>query len=143
MEGHVSRAARISARLRGWNLDAELAGGTDPSSRADLAARAAWLRRSRHRRQLAAGLEHLVRECERPPALTASPPVHRPTIRAARADLLGLAAELRSPRPLDPRGIAMVRRLLVNDRSPLHIGGIDQLRSALVVIRAALAEGGN
>jgi hypothetical protein len=143
VDGRPSQAARLRARLRGWNLDAELAGGSDPSSRAELAARAAWLRRSRHRRQLAAGLEHLVRECERPPTLTASPPIHRPTIRAARADLLELAAQLRGPHALDPRGIAMVRRLLVNDQSPLHIGGIDQLRSALVVVRAALGEGGN
>lgn len=141
MEGRQPQSARLLARLRGWRLDAELAGGADPTSRPELAARAAWLRRTRQRGQLAAGLEHVVRECDRRPGLTASPPLHRPTIRAARSDLLALAAQLKGSEPLQARGIAMVRRLLVEDTSALHVGGVDELRDALSAIRAALGGG--
>lgn len=138
----VPQSARVRARLRGWSLDAELASGADPGSRPELAARARWLCRARHRRQLATGLEHIVREAERPASpLTASPPVHRPTIRAARADLLAIAAELRQPGSLAPRGIALVRRLLVDDVGPLHAGGMERLQPALAEIRAAMDQG--
>lgn len=49
------------------------------------------------------------------------------------------ALSLRGPRNLDPRALALVRRLLVYDVGPLHNGGIDRLGPALAEIRAALA----
>jgi hypothetical protein len=135
----LSRAQRLRARLHGWNLDSELASGVDPVARPDLAARAAWLTSYRRRQQLAAGLEKVVREAERPNAgLTASPPLHRPSVRSSRTELLELASALRGPQLVAPRGVAMIRRLLVEDVSALHTGDADRLHAEIAEIRAAL-----
>lgn len=140
VQGRSPRAPRLRARLYGWRLDGDLAAGADPASSPDLAARAAWLCRTRHRAQLAAGLERIVREANRPGrSLTASRPTHRPTIHAARPELLAVATVLRGPHDLHARGLALVRRLLVDDVSPLYTGGVDLLLPALAEIRGSLA----
>ena len=110
------QAVRMRARLMHWLLDERPAAGFEPESDPALAARAAQLCSSRHRRRLAGSVERLARDSEihSRMGLTSAVPIVREQVEEARDSLLRLAAVLREGEQVRPRGVAMVQRLLTD-----------------------------
>jgi hypothetical protein len=134
--------ARVRAQLRGWRLAGDLAAGADPGSSDELAVRAASLCSPHSREDLAARLERAVHETERPnPYGVVLAPMDRRAIRDARAELLALAADVRSGGGLDARGRALVHRLLSDGAGPLYTGNGELLLGAIAEARLALRRG--
>jgi hypothetical protein len=114
----------VMVRVRGFTLDAELAGGTSPEASTRLALRAQLLVRMRSRRDLARGIRRILARAQPPgPSRWPSAPVRADRVRAAAAELQALADRLLSPAPLPARGIAQARMLLCDAGSPLYRRG--------------------
>ena len=102
-------------------LISELADGAAPGT-----SRAHWrcaeqLLEPNRRRELAAGLERLVDQAERPGGgLSAAIPPQRRQVRDARTALLELAAALRSPEPVAVEAVAIVARVLTDVAGPVY-----------------------
>jgi hypothetical protein len=96
--------------------------GVDPASDPALAVRAAQLCSVRHRNRLAGWVERMTREADagRPPGISAAVPVVREQVTEARESLHLLANALRHADQVQPRGIAMVERLLSNPESVIY-----------------------
>ena len=90
-----SALLRLHARLAGWRLDRRLAGGADPWDDELLGCRAEQLQASERR------------TLPQPSAMYAD-------------ELLALAERLDAERPVDPRGVARARMLLLDGTSPLY-----------------------
>lgn len=122
------------------DLDRELARGGDPHTNPALARRAEQLTSTRCRRSLAAGIERTLAAAEHPSrALTSAVPLQRREILAARAGLLALAAELGGTDEVQPRGVALVQRLLTDGDSPLYrLRRVGELERAVRHAKAAL-----
>jgi hypothetical protein len=107
--------------LRRSSLDSRLAQGASPDEAPELEARATQLVSKRSRCGLATGIERAVEAAAEPGGtFSSSAPLNRPEIQSARAELLQLAGELRSPGPLQPRGVALTEQLLTHGDSPLY-----------------------
>jgi hypothetical protein len=118
------QALRLEARWSHWSLDASLALGADPAEDPVLAARAAQLCSSRHRGRLAAWIERLVRESDTTPrGVSAAHPIAGEQVRAARESLLLLARRLRGAGTVQPRAVAIVKRLLTHGGSVIYTNG--------------------
>jgi hypothetical protein len=130
----------VKVWLRRDALDGRLARGASPDEAPELAARAAQLLSPRSRLVLARGLERAVEAVgEHGSCYGASAPLDRPGIERAEAELLDLAALLRSSEPVQPRGVALVEQLLTHGDSPLYaIAPEGALREAARQARAAL-----
>jgi hypothetical protein len=105
-------------------LDRALAGGADPASQAALGLRAAQLLRPRYRRRLAASVERLVDDLDanRGWWLSAAIPYLHDQGAEARGTLLSLAFALRASERVQPRGVAMVDKLVRDPTSsPLFV----------------------
>ena len=126
--------------LRRGSLDRSLADGADPAASPELARRARQLTSRRVRAGLAASTRNLLEAAEdRSHAFTAAVPIQRHDILRERQLLLQLAADLESDDDLNPKGIALVERLLVDSASPVYVGGPeDALHRAVVHAHAAL-----
>ena len=124
---------RLTARWRAMRLDSELAAGAAPGERAALAIRAEALGETRIRSVLADGIRRVLAEARGTRRLfLAQVPLHRRAVLAAAEQLEELAARLLAPGPLAARGIAQVRLLLTDGRSPLYFGGTtEDLRTAV------------
>jgi len=115
-----SRGARLRAwtaqeRLDRWLLDGEAAAG------GLLAVRAWQLTSPRTRARIARTLSAAIDEAQEPlPRRGAAVPVCRSAVDAARDELARAIARLRDPRPVRPRGIVMLRRLLADGDGPLY-----------------------
>ena len=72
--------------------------------------------------------------------LPSASPIDRVAVRACRADLLALAAEVFDlSHEVTPRGVLRVERLLVDSAGPLYgHGDPDRLRAELARVKAAL-----
>jgi hypothetical protein len=110
---------RLRVLLSHRRLDARLAEGEWPTSDAELELRAAQLCAPRTRRRLAIGLERALTDDGRP-SWSAAAPIDRRAVDDARPYLAQLAAMLRSPEPVAPRGVARALRLLTEVPSPLY-----------------------
>lgn len=132
----VSLRDRLAFRLRFASLDAALAAGEAPESRAALALRAARLIAPRMRRRLARSLRAFVEMSTRP-SIPRRAPIG-PHVRHAARDLLELADRLETPGPVSARGVALVCVLLSNGNGPLHGGGRDRLIHAARTAGSAL-----
>jgi len=118
---------RITARLRAHRLDSELAAGTAPGERAALAIRAQALGQWRTRISLADGIGRLLDEASAPCSFhIAHVPLHRRAVLFAADQLEELASRLLAPGPLAARGIAQVRLLLTDGRSPIYYAGASE-----------------
>ena len=114
----------LSARWHGAELDQQLAAGASPWASEALAARARQITTARNRRQLAAGLAGALRSARaRGPVWTAAARPNRPDVVEARAVIAALDRRLRSPEPVGPQGVAMVRALLVDGNGLLYRPG--------------------
>jgi hypothetical protein len=127
-------------RLRRWSLDDRLAEGEDAASSAELALRAEQLVSSKVCLELADELCRTVRAAEQPPRpLSAALPLQREPILRARERLLELADNLAFGSEVNPRGVALVERLLRDGGSPLYGPAVyDTVDSAVRHARAAL-----
>ncbi|HXB14187.1 MAG TPA: hypothetical protein VNV44_00455 [Solirubrobacteraceae bacterium] len=115
-------AARMRALVHRRLLDSMLADGADPMSSPELALRAERLTAPAYRHKLADGFDDAVGLVERhEPRLTASPPLARREVRAARGALTELSGALRSERRVAPAGVALAQRLLTDGTGPLYL----------------------
>jgi hypothetical protein len=126
--------------LRRGSLDRSLAAGADPGTSPELACRARQLTSPRFRAGLAASIRNLIDAAEEPRrGLSSAVPIQRREILDESGLLLELAADLESPDRLQPRGIALIERLLTNGDSPAYMFSPEtSLREALGQARAAL-----
>jgi hypothetical protein len=98
-----------------------------PTLRLGLRARLRAVREARMvsadaRTRLAKHLEHAVAQADRPyTPFSAAVPVCGPAVHHARGVLLDLAERLRAPRRVDPEGVRLARRLLVDGAGPLYV----------------------
>lgn len=84
-------------------------------------ARAWQLTHPRARAQMARALMAVLADADAPvPRGGAAVPVCRTEVEAARDELVRAVARLRDPRPVRPRGMAMLRRLLADGDGPLY-----------------------
>jgi hypothetical protein len=137
--GCAALAAAIErARARAW-ADGQIDAGVRLRSNRIVAERIRELTSRRERLMLAGSLRSLARSLERSIVLTASP-VNRPAARPQRAALLALADRLSAlDRPLDPRGVLLVERLLRDPNGPLYDRArAEDLRSTLETAHRAL-----
>ena len=103
----------VRVAMRRTRLDHELAGGMAVHADPLRAHRARQLTTRRSRERLAAAIDKLVETSAKPrTGRSAAAPVRWSEVAAAKAALLGVADVLRSPGPVNARGIAMVRSLL-------------------------------
>jgi hypothetical protein len=115
---------RIAARWRAHVLDAQLACGVAPEASAALALRAHDLGEPRVRLALARGVQRALDEARSPhPPRPSRVPVFKAEVMAAADQLDELAKRLRGPGFLASRGLAGVRLLLTDGRSPLYLRG--------------------
>jgi hypothetical protein len=127
---------RVGTRLHARDLDRALAAGASPDASVVLALHAARLYRPGHRSLLAHTVRRLATMAARPTRLTA--PVSGRAVREAAAELEAVAARLAAPGPVEVRGVAKVRSLLVDGAGPLYRpSGSSALREELLsVLRA-------
>lgn len=117
---------RLRARARADRLERRLFDGERVAGDAVLAARAWQLTRPRACVRLAVALDAVLGEAagEEPCGRDgAAVPVRRAAVAVARDELVRAGARLRAPRPVQPRGVAMLRRLLRDGNGPLYAPG--------------------
>jgi hypothetical protein len=114
---------RLWVRVFHWEADSRLAAGADSASDPALAVRAAQLTAQRHRRQLAAAVERIVREAEAAshPSFSVVVGTARDQVAEARSSLLFLAYLLRHEERVGPRGVAILEQLLTDGSSPVYV----------------------
>ena len=120
---HRPGRLRIRARVRAHPLDAELAAGINPTRDPCLGLRAEQITQAGARRRLARGIRGAVEQSHQPFLRpTSAAPLDRRAIRSCQVQLLTLARMIETaPRPR-ARGVAIVRRLLLDGASPLYGG---------------------
>jgi hypothetical protein len=140
-------ATSLLAPIRSWSerralrserrrADAELLATRLPSPR--LAWRSEELVAETNRIDLARSLTDVVHAADER-LLPGAAPIDRNAVRATRAELLELASRLfATERPVQPRGVLLVDRLLVDGAGPLY-GRNDPVRLRLAVRRARVA----
>jgi hypothetical protein len=132
---------RVFARRR--TLDVELASGADPTTSAARALRARQLVARKTRDMLAYSLEALVKEAVRPSLpLGMATPLPRREIMEARPTLLGIAACLRSERPVYAHGVAVLSWLLTEGAGPAYNAHARSDLSHVLASAAAALDGG-
>ena len=115
-----SRPARLRAWARQERLDRWLLDGEAPTAGL-LAVRAWQLTSPRACARIARTLSAAIDEAQEPrPRRGAAVPVCRDEVDVAHAELVRAIARLRDPRPVRPRGIVMLRRLLADGDGPLY-----------------------
>jgi len=117
-----SRAlTRLSTHVRTRALDRALAAGVSPDSSAALSLRAQMLIGHASRAGLARMIRRLVNDARQPrtPFTPHVPLCRRKIIRSART-LEELATRLLDDGPVDARGVAQIRLLLIGDRGALY-----------------------
>jgi hypothetical protein len=105
------------------------------------AVREARMASEHSRRRLAGNLENAVARAERgyTPWSAAIPVCHAAAGGEARSALLDLAERLRGPRPVDPDGVRLARKLLIDGGGPLYAPAAPgELRAAARRALAAL-----
>ena len=129
--------ARRTLRAERRRADAELIASLRPSPR--LAWRVEELLSPENRIGLGRSVAEVVHASDER-LLPSAAPLDRLAVRATRAELLELAARLCDlTRPLEPRGVLLTERLLVDGTGPLYgHGPADELRAAVERVRAAL-----
>ena len=137
---HERALTRAWARLHTSQLDRALAAGASPDSSAALSLRARALIGATARRDLARSIRRLVEAARHPfNPLTHSMPMCRRKAVASADTLLELADRLTTGVPVDARGVAMLRLLLIDGGGPIyHRPAANDLDPALAAVIAAL-----
>jgi hypothetical protein len=112
---------RLSAHLRSRALDRALAAGVSPDSSAALSLRAHTLIGTAARTRLAWTIRRLIEDARHPlhPLTPHVPLCRRKIIRSART-LEEVARRLQGDDPVDARGVAQLRLLLIGDCGALY-----------------------
>jgi hypothetical protein len=118
--GPSSPVRRLHARLAGWRLDRRLAAGADPRGDELLGCRAEQLVKPTYRHLIADGLRAALARANWAGPLGSVVPVARSSVRMYADELLALAARLDSDGPVQARGVARARLLLLDGASPLY-----------------------
>ncbi len=130
---------RLQAHLGARRLDQSLALGISPDSSVTISLRAHTLIGIRARRRLASSLRNLVELAKAPAWPQTSVPVCRRKIVAAEELIEHVADRLVDHRPVTARGVAQIRLLLTEGRSPAyHHPQENDLRPALRAAAEAL-----
>jgi hypothetical protein len=131
---------RLSTHLRSRALDRALAAGVSPDSSAALSLRAHALIGSASRAGLARVIRRLIKDARRPlTPLTPHAPLCRRKIMRSAPALEELATRLLARDPVDARGVAQIRLLLIGDCGALYDRPwADDLAPALQEARQAL-----
>jgi hypothetical protein len=134
-----SLAARVTARLRAYQFDRQLAVGVPAPEGSALAVHQARLTSVAEREAIAHTLRQAVREARAGGnPLTSRIPVH-PTNIAAVEDLIDtITLRLHSPRPVSARGMARLRVVMSDGCGPLYRFGRGDLGGRLGAALAAL-----
>jgi hypothetical protein len=136
-----SRAlTRLSTHLRSRALDRALAAGVSPDSSAALSLRAHTLIGTAARARLAKAIRRLIEDARHPlhPLTPQVPLCRRKIIRSART-LEEVAERLHGDDPVDVRGVAQIRLLLIGDCGALYeYPAADDLEPALQEAKQAL-----
>ena len=137
---HPRLAARWRLHSRRSRLDEELARGTDPTSSAELALRAAQLRSREERSRLANSLIETVGDARgrNLGAFRVRTRQRDAAIRDSADDLIALALRLRDDEPIAVRGAAMTALLVERASSPLRHDDGHELHHAVRVARVNL-----
>jgi hypothetical protein len=113
--------AHMQAQLFRSSLDSALAAGANPCESPALAHRAARLTTRKGRAKLAASAEAVLAAAARPPAVpTSAVEPQRDEIISAAPLLIEIVELLRSTTPVYSQGVAMLKRLLQDDGSPVY-----------------------
>ncbi|MEO6859515.1 MAG: hypothetical protein ABI323_13170 [Solirubrobacteraceae bacterium] len=131
---------RLWTHLHASRLDQALAAGASPDSSAPLSLRARDLIGAPARRDLARSVRGRVDDARRPfDPRSSGVPVCRRKVLASRETLWELADRLTSGEPVEARGVAQVRLLLIAGDGPLyHRPGAADLEPAVQAALAAL-----
>jgi hypothetical protein len=125
-----SLGLRMDVLAHRWSLDQRLAEGAYPERDAALGLRARQLTSPKLRRRLADSLTRAVRRVSVPNVFSPAAPLDRRAVAQVRPQLVELADRLQdSTRPVEPRGVAMIKELLADGTSPLYSPRWDQDRS--------------
>ncbi len=112
---------RLRVVLHRARLDRELAAGAAPAEDPELSRRARQLGSQKERHVLAASLSGAIDIAEEgPQPLPAGAPLACDDVIEARDLLLDIAERLRGRGPVNPRAVALVRRLVTDSASPLY-----------------------
>ena len=134
--------ARVWARLCPGRFDAELAGTERVVMGSAAAVHAQRLVSVREREVIARSLRQCLRDARDGADLavmySSRVRVHRRNVLAAEDLIDATTLQLHSPRPVSPRGMALLRRLLTDGRSPLYEFGSGDLEGRLAVALATL-----
>ena len=138
--GRISARTRLSAHIRSRALDRALAAGVSPDSSATLSVRARALIGATARADLAHSIRRVIKDARHPlRPLTPHAPLCRAKIIRSAKSLEKLARRLVSDDPVDVRGVAQVRLLLIGDRGALFDRpGANDLEPALQEAMQAL-----
>jgi hypothetical protein len=132
-------ALKVWVRCSHWSLDAKLADGIDPTGDSALTVRAAQLIAPRNRERLARVLRRLANECDsKPTGFSAAVPVAYDQVAQARETLLFVADVLHFADGVQPRGVAMLTRLLFDGGSVLYMALPNEERQAHGVLQLQL-----
>jgi hypothetical protein len=138
----------VLLRLKTWwqrdRLDERLAEGASRNDGPELSLRSRQLVSESERLDLARMFEAAVRDASAPLSRpTAARPVQWPQVVDSADDLLALAQRLRDGRPVEARGVAMARRLVIDPASPMYDrDAVVTLQYAIRSARLALDPGG-
>ena len=134
-----SLLAHVTARLRAYQLDRQLAVGVPAPAGSALAIHEARVTSMAERESIAWALRRAVHDARTgSPPLSARIPVHFNNI-AAAADLIDtITLRLHSPRPVSARGMARLRVVLSDGCGPMYESGRGDLSGRLGAALAAL-----
>jgi hypothetical protein len=133
-----TRFARLAAVARASHLDALLARGADPSSSAQLAARAEMLSARRARTVMADQLDRLAGADTTDQGGRWGVRPNRKAIIANTDAMLTLSALLRETTPIHHRGTAILSQLMRDGTGPLYVGDGSTLTTRLHAALAAM-----
>jgi len=143
----IGPVARLMARCRRAKLDRALAAGASPDSSVALELRARALLRRETRLALRSNVETLVTMARRPAPLGSRWRIlSAKRVRRVADQLERLLEALSDPRPVDVRGLALTRMLLVDGGSPIYGWAddpVEDLQAAIEEAVDALSIGGS
>lgn len=111
---------RVLARLDAGRIDQALAAGVSPDSGVAISLRAHALIGMRARRAFSRGLRDLIVQARAPAGPATPVPVCRRQIIRAQELIEATAHRLLEDRPVSARGVAQIRLLLTDGRSPVY-----------------------
>ncbi len=134
-----SLAARLTARLLAGRLDRLIAVGVRASAGNALAVHEARLRSTAEREAIARTLRYALRDARVGGlVLSSRMPVHVGNVTSAEELIDRISLRLHSPRPVNARGMARLRRILSDGTGPFYRYGRGDLKGRLGAALAAL-----